>query len=168
MIPALLPKILFLAATDDSFSPKIDFSRRLGNGGGVKNSEQEKMKGLGLGRGGRRNPPLSLFLSSSFFYPLCHTDRSWGMKSNFLFAMALRVNLNYQSKEAIYILHLFVFTAISLFKVYILEKKQCWMRDFREKGAGKRVRTPPFNPCEKTAQFERERMYESCITKNWA
>ena len=73
-----------------------------------------------------------------------------------------------------YILHLFAFRAISPFKVYILQKKkQCGMRDFRETGAGKRIRTTPpphapFKPSEKTAQFERERMYESYIIKKWA
>lgn len=70
-------------------------------------------------------------------------------EKQFPFCNGLRVNLNYQSKEAIYILHLFAFTAISLFKVYILEKKQCWMRDFREKGAGKGVRTPLSIPAKR-------------------
>ena len=69
---------LFPAATDESFSPKIDFSSRLDSAGGAKNSKQEKMKGLGLklGQRGRRNPPLSLFLSSFFFPALRHTDQS--------------------------------------------------------------------------------------------
>ena len=92
---------LFPAAKDESFSPKIDFSSRSDSAGGAKNSKQEKMKGLGLRSGREKKPsslPLPFFL---FFHALRHTDQSWGMKSNFAIAMALRVNLNYQSKEPI-------------------------------------------------------------------
>ena len=44
------------------------------------------------------------------------------------------------------------------------------MRDFAWKRSGKKDQEPaaPFKPSEKTTQFERERMYESYIIKNWA